>query len=49
MIIKDGNVVLNNSVEKKDILIENGKIVKIAENIRNCIIPLQRIRTALTS
>ena len=33
MIIKDGNVVLNNSVEKKDILIENGKIVKIAENI----------------
>ena len=33
MIIRNGNVVLENSVEKKDILIENGKIVKIAENI----------------
>ena len=33
MIIRNGNVVLKNSVEKKDILIENGKIVKIAENI----------------
>ena len=29
MIIRNGNVVLKNSVEKKDILIENGKIVKI--------------------
>ena len=33
MIIRNGNVVLENSVEKKDILIANGKIVKIAENI----------------
>ena len=33
MIIRNGNVVLKNTVEKKDILIENGKIVKIAENI----------------
>ena len=33
MIIRNGNVVLKNSVEKKDILIENGKIVKIAENL----------------
>ncbi len=33
MIIRNGNVVLKNSVEKKDILIENGKIVKLAENI----------------
>ena len=33
MIIRNGNVVLKNSVEKKDILIENGKIVKIAETI----------------
>ncbi len=33
MIIKNGNVVLKNSVEKKDILIENGKIVKIADSI----------------
>ena len=33
MIIKNGNVVLKNSVEKKDILIENGKIVKIANDI----------------
>ena len=33
MIIRNGNVVLKNSVEKKDILIQNGKIVKIAENI----------------
>ncbi len=33
MIIKNGNVVLKNSVEKKDILIEEGKIVKIADEI----------------
>ena len=33
MIIRNGNVVLKNSVEKKDILVENGKIVKIADNI----------------
>ena len=33
MIIRNGNVVLKNSVEKKDVLIENGKIVKIADNI----------------
>ena len=33
MIIRNGNVVLKNSVEKKDILIQDGKIVKIAENI----------------
>ncbi|MBQ8394009.1 MAG: dihydroorotase [Clostridia bacterium] len=33
MIIRNGNVVLKNSVEKKDILIEDGKIVKIAANI----------------
>ena len=33
MIIRNGNVVLENSVEKKDILFENGKIIKIAENI----------------
>ena len=33
MIIKNGSVVLENSVEKKDILVENGKIVKIADNI----------------
>ena len=33
MIIRNGNVVLKNSVEKKDILIENGKIVKISDNI----------------
>lgn len=33
MIIKNGNVVLENGVEKKDILVQNGKIVKIAENI----------------
>ena len=33
MIIRNGNVVLENSVEKKDILLENGKIVKIAEHI----------------
>ena len=33
MIIRNGNVVLKNTVEKKDILIENGKIVKIAERI----------------
>ena len=33
MIIKNGSVVFENSVEKKDILIENGKIVKIADKI----------------
>ena len=33
MIIRNGNVVLKNSVEKKDILVENGKIVKIENNI----------------
>ena len=33
MIIRNGSVVLKNSVEKKDILIENGKIVKIADTI----------------
>ena len=33
MIIRNGNVVLKNSVEKKDILVENGKIVKIADEI----------------
>ena len=33
MIIRNGNVVLKNSVEKKDILIENGKIVQVADNI----------------
>ncbi|MBQ4053456.1 MAG: dihydroorotase [Clostridia bacterium] len=33
MIIRNGNVVLKNSVEKKDILIENGKIAKIADYI----------------
>ena len=33
MIIRNGNVVLKNTVEKKDILVENGKIVKIADYI----------------
>ena len=33
MIIRNGNVVLKNTVEKKDILLENGKIVKIADYI----------------
>ena len=33
MIIRNGNVVLKNSVEKKDILVEDGKIVKIADTI----------------
>ena len=33
MIIRGGNVVLKNTVEKKDILVENGKIVKIADYI----------------
>lgn len=33
MIIRNGSVVLKNSVEKKDILIENGKIVKIADKL----------------
>ena len=31
MIIRNGNVVLENGVEKKDLLIENGKITKIAD------------------
>ncbi len=33
MIIKNGTVVLKNSVEKKDILVKEGKIVKIADDI----------------
>lgn len=33
MIIRGGQVVLKNTVEKKDILVENGKIVKIADYI----------------
>ena len=33
MIIRGGNVVLKNSVEKKDILVEDGKIVKLADYI----------------
>ncbi len=33
MIIKNGNVVLADGVQKKDILIEGGKIVKIADRI----------------
>lgn len=33
MIIRNGNVVLEKSVEKKDILIENGKITRIADEI----------------
>lgn len=33
MIIRNGNVVLKNSVERKDILVRDGKIIKIAENI----------------
>ena len=33
MIIKNGQVVFRSSVEKKDILVENGKIVKIADCI----------------
>ena len=33
MIIRNGNVVLKNSVEKKDLLIKDGKIVKIADTI----------------
>ncbi len=33
MIIRNGNVVLENSVEKKDLRIENGKIVEIADQI----------------
>ena len=33
MIIRNGQVVLRNSVEQADILVENGKIVKIAKNI----------------
>ena len=33
MIIRNGNVVLKNSVEEKDILVESGKIVKIADFI----------------
>ena len=33
MIIRNGHVVLKDSVEKKDILVEDGKIVKISDNI----------------
>ena len=33
MLIKNGNVVLENGVQKKDILIENGKIIQIADQI----------------
>ncbi|MBR2442505.1 MAG: dihydroorotase [Clostridia bacterium] len=33
MIIRNGQVVLRNSVEQADILVENGKIVKVARNI----------------
>ena len=33
MIIRNGNVVGKNAVEKKDILVQNGKIVKIADYI----------------
>ena len=33
MIIRNGQLVLRNSVEQADILVENGKIVKIAKNI----------------
>ena len=33
MIIRNGNIVLRNSVEKKDVLIQQGKIVKIADCI----------------
>jgi len=33
MIIRGGNVVFRNGVEKKDILVKNGKIQRIAENI----------------
>lgn len=35
MIIKNGQVVFRSGVEKKDILVENGKIVKIADCIEN--------------
>lgn len=34
MIIKNGQVVFRHGVEKKDILVENGKIVKIADSIQ---------------
>ncbi len=33
MIIKNGNVVLKDCVVKKDVLVQDGKIVKIAENL----------------
>ena len=33
MIIKNGNVVLENGVEKKDILIKDGKIAQIADMV----------------
>ena len=36
-IIKNGNVLIDNKIEKKDILIEDGKILKIADSIEeNC-------------
>ncbi len=34
MIIRNGNVVLKDGVQKKDILVQDGKIVKIAERIQ---------------
>ena len=34
MIIRNGKVVLEKGVEKKDLLIENGKITKIANEIK---------------
>ena len=33
MIIRNGNVVLETGVEKKDILVKDGKILKIADKI----------------
>ena len=33
MIIRNGNVVLENSVEQKDILVKDGKILAIEKNI----------------
>ena len=36
MIIRNGNVVLKNGVEKLDILVEDGKIVKLANNLPAC-------------
>ena len=36
MIIRNGNVVLKDGVEKLDILVEDGKIVKLANNLPAC-------------